>query len=69
MENEELASNCFLKFLGNSEQLYLIFAIYGFIFVHDFKRCSGNTKSWPETVIENLVGGQGQPAGACNLPE
>ena len=27
-------------------------------------RCSGNAKSWPETVIEHLVGRQGQPKGA-----
>jgi len=53
-----------MKFLGNSKQLYLIFAIYGLIFVNDFKWCSRNAKSWPETVIEHLVGRQGQPKGA-----
>jgi len=26
--------------------------------------CSGNAKSWPEAVIEHLVGRQGQPRGA-----
>ena len=26
--------------------------------------CSGNAKSWPEPVIEHLVGRQGQPTGA-----
>jgi len=26
--------------------------------------CGGNAKSWPEAVIEHLVGRQGQPRGA-----
>jgi len=26
--------------------------------------CSGNAKLWPETVIEHLLGRQGQPRGA-----
>jgi len=29
-----------------------------------FAVCSGNTKSWPETVIEQSMGRQGQPRGA-----
>jgi len=34
-------------------------------------RCSGNAKSWPEPVIEHLVGRQGQhrSSGACNVLE
>ena len=37
--------------------------------------CSGNAKSWLETVIKHLVGRQGQPRGAqvhsmqCSAPE
>jgi len=29
-----------------------------------FYRCSRNAKSWPEPLIEHLVGRQGQPRGA-----
>ena len=30
----------------------------------EFYMCSRNTKSWPEAVIEHLMGRQGQPRGA-----
>lgn len=46
-----------------------LFINHPYLLFFSYDQCSGNAKSWLETVIEHMVRGQGQPKGTCNGPE
>lgn len=47
----------------------IVFINHPYLLFFPYDQCSGNAKSWLETVIEHMVGRQGQPKGTCNGSE